>query len=384
MPTAPPAYSTPADRLTDVARPPSRTASSDDTSAALLQKIVPLPKMRQSELPDTLGRNRRATQSGAAVPVDRAAKSGEDAAYAAGDEAAQKPGARAGPDVRIRPILRALDCRVDGQESAAENTRRCRSLCSPPARPTLYHPDPRGCEGEPADPRCLSASRRPESGEGGTKSRWHGRAEAAVKAALKWLADNQSADGHWDARSTKRARTPACSAESAGAGQPGRHGHDRTSAGVPRLGPYAFDGPYREDVRRGLEYLLGVQATDGNLGGSAATFELMYCHAMATWRRSEAYGMTHDPRCTNRCVAPSVIPWPRKTRGAAAARLRPGDPGDTSQLGWQLMALKNATLAGIPMPETTRQGVIRYLQSVASGQYAGLSCTRRVKPSPDQ
>ena len=42
-----------------------------------------------------------------------------------------------------------------------------------------------------------------------------------------------------------------------------------------------LDGPYRDDVRRGLEYLLRIQAPDGNLGGQAATFEFMYCHAMA-------------------------------------------------------------------------------------------------------
>ena len=32
-------------------------------------------------------------------------------------------------------------------------------------------------------------------------------------------------------------------------------------------------------------------------------------------------------------------------------RYRAGDPGDTSQLGWQLMSLKSAELAGIPIPD---------------------------------
>ena len=50
--------------------------------------------------------------------------------------------------------------------------------------------------------------------------------------------------------------------------------------------------------------------------------------------------------------------------------------GDTSQLGWQLMALKSADLAGIPMPEQTRDGAIRFLKSVASGDDGGLASYR--------
>ena len=57
-------------------------------------------------------------------------------------------------------------------------------------------------------------------------------------------------------------------------------------------------------------------------------------------------------------------------------RYKPGDAGDTSQMGWQLMTLKNAELAGIPIPDSTRQGIIRYLQSVASGSYGGRAAYR--------
>ena len=57
-------------------------------------------------------------------------------------------------------------------------------------------------------------------------------------------------------------------------------------------------------------------------------------------------------------------------------RYRPGEAGDTSQLGWQLMSLKSADLAGIPMPESTRQGIVRYLQSVSSGTHGGHASYR--------
>ena len=48
-------------------------------------------------------------------------------------------------------------------------------------------------------------------------------------------------------------------------------------------------------------------------------------------------------------------------------RYRPGDPGDTSQLGWQFMALKSAELAGIPMPERTRRASSAFCEALASG-----------------
>ena len=57
-------------------------------------------------------------------------------------------------------------------------------------------------------------------------------------------------------------------------------------------------------------------------------------------------------------------------------RYKPGDKGDTSQLGWQLMAMKSGELAGFPIPEKTRQGIARYLQSVAAGEHGGLASYR--------
>jgi hypothetical protein len=40
------------------------------------------------------------------------------------------------------------------------------------------------------------------------------------------------------------------------------------------------------------------------------------------------------------------------------------------------MSLKSAELAGIPIPDRTRQGIIRYLQSATSGKYGGIASYR--------
>ena len=122
--------------------------------------------------------------------------------------------------------------------------------------------------------------------------------EATVKAALKWLADNQDADGRWNPRTNgggKENNILGRNRQNAGTSA------DSAMTGLALLaflasGHTHLEGPYREDVRRGLEYLMRVQAADGNLAGQAAPYEFMYCHAMAAFALSEAYGMTHDAR----------------------------------------------------------------------------------------
>jgi len=202
--------------------------------------------------------------------------------------------------------------------------------------------------------------------------------ETAVKAALKWLADNQAADGRWDPRAH------------GGGNERNLLGHTHENAGshadtgITGLALLAFlaaghthrDGEYQDEVRRALEYLLQSQSPDGSLGGRGALYEFMYCHAMAACALSEAYGMTHDQRLrepVERAIAYSVA---AQDPVGGGWRYRPGTPGDTSQLGWQLLALKSADLAGIPMPEPTRQGIIRFLRSVSSGKHGGRASYR--------
>jgi hypothetical protein len=142
-----------------------------------------------------------------------------------------------------------------------------------------------------------------------------------------------------------------------------------------------LEGPYQADVRRGLEFLMQAQAPDGNLGGQAAVFEFMYCHAMAACALSEAYGMTRDERLretVRRAIGYTVAAQDPKGGGW---RYRPGDSGDTSQLGWQVMSLKSAELAGFPMSEQTRQGIVRFLQSVSTGRHGGRASYRPGEPS---
>lgn len=209
------------------------------------------------------------------------------------------------------------------------------------------------------------------------------RTEAAVAAALRWLAENQEKGGHWDA-------------DSHGAGRELRvFGHDRQGAGtnadtgITALALLAFmgtgqthlKGKYRENIQHGLEYLLRSQGRDGNMAGEAKTFAQMYCHGMATLAIAEAYAITGDERLrwwVERAVAYSAA---AQNSNDGGWRYRPGDAGDMSQFGWQVMALRTAEMSGIDIPERTRTGMLRFMSSVSSGRHGGLA---RYRPSEEQ
>jgi hypothetical protein len=206
--------------------------------------------------------------------------------------------------------------------------------------------------------------------------------EAAVQAALKWLAASQSPDGRWDAGAHEAGR------ETLADGRNRRNAGIEADTAMTGLALLAFlasghtheQGTYRENVQHGLEFLLHIQAADGNLAGRADPFARMYCHAIAAFALSEAYGMTGDQRLRDpvrRAIGYTIA---AQDPIGGGWRYRPGDPGDTSQLGWQFMALKSAELAGIAIPEHTRQGIIRYLRSVSSGRQGGLASYRPGEP----
>ncbi|NUQ66182.1 MAG: squalene--hopene cyclase [Pirellulales bacterium] len=205
-----------------------------------------------------------------------------------------------------------------------------------------------------------------------------GETEDAVRAALKWLANNQDPSGAWIARQHGAGRETKVG------------GRDRLNAGIDAdtgvtglallamlaAGNTHQKGLYQSNVQRGLDYLIGSQSTNGNLAGGATEYAAMYCHAMAAFALSEAAGMTGDVQLrepVRRAVAYTVAMQNPSTGGW---RYRLGDDGDTSQLGWQLMALKSAELAGVAVPQQAWLGAARWLDSVSSGSYRGLAAYR--------
>ncbi len=202
--------------------------------------------------------------------------------------------------------------------------------------------------------------------------------EQAVRAGLLWLADHQQPDGRWDAGQT-------------GGGIESKVlGHDRGGAGadadtgITGLALLAFlaaghthlEGDYRKEVEKGLDYLIQKQAADGNLSGDARLFARMYCHGMALFALSEAYGMTGDHRLEEAVISGINYSIRSQHTSSGGWRYQPGDQGDMSQFGWQVMALKSAELAGIAIPNETRNLMHKFLASCCRGEFEGLAAYR--------
>jgi hypothetical protein len=202
--------------------------------------------------------------------------------------------------------------------------------------------------------------------------------EAAVQAALNWLADNQTADGRWDAKRHDLRKDE-------------REGQvmGTIDTGITALAVLAFlangethlEGDHRESVQKGLEFLLSVQANDGNLAGHAGLPARTYCHGMATLALAECYAMTGDTRLKRgleRAIAYTI----RAQHTGGGWRYTPASQGDMSQFGWQVMALKSAELGGISFPAENRRRSETFIKSVSSGRFGGLaSYQARQRPS---
>ena len=135
-------------------------------------------------------------------------------------------------------------------------------------------------------------------------------------------------------------------------------------------------GAYTHEVAAGLEYLRQRQRADGALHGDAQFFARMYCHSMATFAVCEALALTKDERLEPMARAAVRYSLSMQHPTDGGWRYRRGDTGDTSQLGWQLMTLKSAQLAGLDIPRSTWTRVDHFLRRVRRGNAGGLAAYR--------
>jgi len=204
--------------------------------------------------------------------------------------------------------------------------------------------------------------------------------ERAVARALKWFADHQRSDGSWSLDHRDGPCEGRCS-------QPGAMQRCFTGGTALALLPFLgagqtqLQGQYKKHVEAGLKYLLKVQGRpNGSLvsgGGS------LYSHGLASIALCEAYAMTHDRNL--RAPAEAAIRYIVYTqdRTGGGWRYLPRQPGDTSVVGWQLMALKSGHMGHMIVPSTTVRGVSRYLNSVQvdGGSQYGYTGPRNDRPS---
>lgn len=201
--------------------------------------------------------------------------------------------------------------------------------------------------------------------------------EAAVQAALRFLAESQRRDGAWDPRASGAGveRRPLGEARF-GAGTKSTSGLTGLSLlAMMGSGNTHMSGDYADNVYRGLAHLIQNQNPDGSLSGNATIYAASYCHSMAALSVCEAAVMTGDPSAiesSRRAIEHTIRMQHPVTGGWRYTR---GDPGDLSQLGWQAMVLDAGKRAGISIRRENVSGVARFLQSVRAGN-GGLACYR--------
>ncbi len=202
------------------------------------------------------------------------------------------------------------------------------------------------------------------------------KTEAAVKSALAWLARNQSGDGSWSASAHGGERENKVNGQDRGGLQMNA---DTAITGLALLaflgdGHTHQRGEYKSQVEKGIDYLLRSQAADGSLSGRASNFAAMYCHGMATYALAEAYVLSSDDNLREPLRRAVRFTLEAQSPHDGGWRYQRGDvQGDTSQLGWQLLALTSAEAGGIEVPKSSRDGMVRFLKTVSFGDYDGIA-----------
>ncbi len=195
-----------------------------------------------------------------------------------------------------------------------------------------------------------------QSGDGASNE-----SEEAVERGLWWLVAHQREDGSWHFDHQEENCNGLCR-------NPGGE-TSTTAATAIALAPFLGagythqDGLHKETVRRGLYYLQkrafetpnGIDLQEGT----------MYAQGLATIVLCEAYAMTKDENLKH--VAQGALDFIEYAQGENGGwRYNPGEPGDTTVTGWQLMALKSGELAGLRVKSPRMYMVNDFLDSVQS------------------
>lgn len=183
--------------------------------------------------------------------------------------------------------------------------------------------------------------------------------EAAVADGLRWLARHQKRDGSWSFEH--------------GPDDPGVISNPTGATGLALLaflggGHTHLEGDYQLEVARGIKYLqsqMKVTPAGGDLRSDGDP-QGMYAHGICTIALCEAYVLSKDKDLRQPAqLAIDFIVSSQDPKGGGW-RYFPKQRGDTSVVGWQIMALKSAKLARLKVPQKTITKSTSFLNSVQS------------------
>jgi hypothetical protein len=208
--------------------------------------------------------------------------------------------------------------------------------------------------------------------------------EAAVAQGLYWLHRHQARDGHWSL--DRFHHHGNCK------GRCGGQGDGESDVGATALALLPFLGAgqthtrgiYKDTVERGLVWLLEEQKSNGDLRGDGQG--RMYAHGIASIVLCEAYALSGDEtlRAPAQRALDFIVRAQHKSSGRNTGgwRYEPRQAGDTSVVGWQLMALRSGRMGGLRVPSGTFTQAGKFLDHVQHGRYGGLYSYQRGR-TPD-
>jgi hypothetical protein len=216
---------------------------------------------------------------------------------------------------------------------------------------------------------------------GGLGGRKHGstlappETQEAVDRALKWFINHQMPDGGW---SFDLKACPSCQGRCSH-GANGGSAKDRCAATAMVLLPFYGrgythkDGPYKKELEAGIAFLAGLSVQGEGRCYDPASGGSMYSQGLAGIALSEAYAMTQDGRLQSPAQMALYFIEQAQDPVGGGWRYQPRQPGDTSAVGWQLMALKSGNMAYLNVNPATVKNAIKFLDSVEedSGAYYG-------------
>lgn len=196
---------------------------------------------------------------------------------------------------------------------------------------------------------------------GGTRA-----SELAVARGLRWLQAHQRSDGGWHFNHQGGTCQGLCRDP----------GVNRSTTAATSLAILAFlgagqtpsKGDYQDCVRQGLDYLIArMHASDHGGDFQEGT---MYAQGLAALALCEAHAMTGDAAL--RAPAQAAIDFIvfAQDKKGGGWRYVPGEPGDLSVTGWQLMALKSGQLSYKRIPSETLLLAERFLDAMQTDKGA--------------
>jgi hypothetical protein len=134
-----------------------------------------------------------------------------------------------------------------------------------------------------------------------------------------------------------------------------------------RAGYTHRSGEHQEVINNGLKFLTSLMTVNKNIGNLFEPDSKMYGQAICTIALCEAYHRTHDQKLREKAQAAiNFIVCAQDPKGGGW-RYEPRQGGDTSVTGWQLTALSIAKAAKLQIPRETFVKADSFLNAVQMG-----------------